>query len=139
MSDKSHQQAVEQSAVRTTASEINIKTGADKILQTQAFLVIAVAIGFYVYGQQILVIPAALFGGGIAMLNVWFADRRLRKAASNIASGQEVSAFYIGAVQRFVSTLLLFILGMLFLKLMPLPLLVAFASAQAGYLFNNGQ
>ena len=139
MSDKPQQNAVEQSAVRTTTSKIDIKTGAGKILQTQAILVIAVAISFYIYEQQFSVITAALFGGGIAMLNVWFADRRLRKAALNIALGQEASAFYIGAVERFVSTLLLFILGMLFLKLMPLPLLAAFASAQAGYLFNSGQ
>lgn len=124
-----------------SAAEIGVpKTGANRILVIQAVLTVSVAVFAYFYNAQLLdVVPAALWGGGIAMLNVWLADRRIRKAAEERIIGQEVSAFYIGAVERFISTLILFVVGMFVIKLMPLPLLGAFAAAQAGYLFGQGR
>jgi len=78
---------------------------------------------------------AALFGGGCALVNAWLLGRRLRLAA-NVAKaspGQEVTVIYVGALQRFALLLALFIVGMGWLKLNPVPLLVAFGAAQVAF------
>ena len=82
---------------------------------------------------------AALYGGAIVLFNVWMTNRRMRSAAeiAKIAPGKEVRVFYLAAVQRFVFTLAFFILGMGWLQLPPVPMLVAFAAAHLGYLFNR--
>lgn len=78
---------------------------------------------------------AALFGGGCALLNAWLLGRRLRLAAdvARTSPGQEVTVIYIGALQRFGLLLVLFVVGMGWLKLNPVPLLVAFGVAQIAF------
>ncbi len=78
---------------------------------------------------------AALFGGACALLNAWLLGRRLRLAANvaKISPGQEVMVIYVGVLQRFALLLALFIVGMGWLKLNPVPLLVAFGIAQVAF------
>lgn len=79
---------------------------------------------------------AALFGGMCALLNAWLLSRRLRLAAdvAKRSPGREVTVIYVGAIQRFALLLALFIVGMGWLKLNPVPLLVAFGVAQVAFL-----
>lgn len=78
---------------------------------------------------------AALFGGGCALLNGWLLGRRLRLAAdvARTSPGREVTIIYVGALQRFALLVALFVVGMGWLKLNPVPLLVAFAVAQVAF------
>ncbi|MEK8018620.1 MAG: ATP synthase subunit I [Candidatus Parabeggiatoa sp.] len=125
-------------SIEPPGGQITPDTGASKMLAFQSLLVAAVAWAFYIYQGQFAA-QAALYGGCIVMFNVWMTHRRLQAAAeiAKIAPGQEVKIFYLAAVQRFVFTLSFFILGMGWLGLPPVPLLVAFAIAHFGYLFNR--
>lgn len=118
-------------------ADFNVQTGASRIMTVQMVLVLLVAGGSF-WAWSVPGAQAALFGGLIAMLNTWIAGRKVRKAAlvAKNSPGQEVTVLYIGAVQRFVLTLLLFIAGMAMLKLMPAALLLAFGLAQLAYLFR---
>jgi len=125
---------------RSQATSIDIATlsNAPRMILAQAIIIIVVTAGFYGY-QGSFAAQAALFGGCIALLNLWSNYFLLGKAAkaSKTSPGTEISFFYIGAVQRFVTTLSLFVLGMWWLKLEPLVLLTAFAIAQLGLLFKK--
>jgi ATP synthase protein I len=125
-------------SIESPGGQITPDTGASKMLAVQSLLVAAVAWAFYIYQGQFAA-QAALYGGCIVMFNVWMTHRRLRAAAeiAKMAPGQEVKIFYLAAVQRFVFTLSFFIVGMGWLGLPPVPLLVAFAIAHVGYLFNR--
>ncbi len=109
-------------------------TDARMLLGMQALL-----IGIVVFLYLILAgspdAHAALFGGVCALLNAWLLGRRLRLAAdvARTAPGQEVTIIYVGALQRFALLLALFVVGMGWLKLNPVPLLVAFGVAQVAF------
>ncbi len=113
-------------------------TGASKILFIQLIVVLLTVIGFFCY-QDLYAAQSAAFGGSIAMLNVWQADRSLHLAANTarLSPGSEVTILYLGIIQRFVVTLVLFVAGMLWLKLSPLALMSAFAVAQLGFLLKK--
>lgn len=80
---------------------------------------------------------AALYGGAIALVNAWLLSSRIGKASDTSAQDAQrgIYILYFGAVQRFVFTLGAFILGMGYLELDPIPLLLTFMLAQAGYWF----
>ncbi len=120
------------------SAQIPLDTGVHKILAVQAILVTMVTWTFYGY-QGLLAAQAALYGGLMVMFNVWLMDRRLKKAAEIAIRhpNKEVYLFYIAAIQRFLLTLGLFILGMGVLALLPIPMVVTFGIAQIGYFFKN--
>jgi ATP synthase protein I len=62
--------------------------------------------------------------------------RSAELARADIRSGQ--ISLYFGAAQRFVAVLVLLAVGIGALKLAPLPLIIAFAVAQLGFLFYPG-
>jgi len=109
-----------------------------RLLLVQGVLVAAVAIGFGALSGAGAV-PAALFGGGIALLNTLISAERLHRATA--VAGQNPSGgmghLYAGAIVRFVATPALVVLGILALSLDAVALLAGFAVAQLGYLFNN--
>ena len=117
---------------------IAIDTGANKMLLIQSLLVAGIGILFYIY-QGVLAAQSALYGGGIVMFNVWMMDRRIQSAIklAKVAPGQEIKVLYIAAIQRFILTLIFLGFGMGGLQLPPIPLVVALAVAQLGYLFNG--
>lgn len=83
---------------------------------------------------------AALYGGGITVLNTWWLGRRVQRAGELAREQPERGqlALYAGAVQRFVVTLILLGIGLGWLKLAPIPLILAFAASQLGFLANIG-
>lgn len=115
-----------------------VNTGVKKILVTQLTIIVLTALVFFYY-HNLFAVQSALFGGMVAMLNVWLAERTLQAASkmAQTASGSEVNLLYIGVILRFVSTLILFVLGIFVFKLMPLALVSAFAAAQLAYLFKS--
>jgi ATP synthase protein I len=115
-----------------------LETGAAKILIVQSLLITGMVGIFYLYQGQ-LAAQSASYGGCMVMFNVWLTHRRLQTAAeiAAIAPGKEVHVFYFAAIQRFVFTIIFFAVGMGLLKLLPVPLLIAFAIAHLGYLFSE--
>lgn len=103
-----------------------------RLLFVQLLLVLSVALGYFVIknGDSAL---AAGYGGGIALANTIIMAWRVGRTNDRRAFAE----LYIGAGLRFALTLLLMALGMGLLKLDPLALIVGFAVAQLGYLFNR--
>jgi len=113
-----------------------------RILIYQVFLVAIVASALY-YAQQIEAVWAVGLGGLIAVSNVlshyfWLTMANAINKSPDSLTG-DVAFFYIGAVQRFVSTLLLFVLGFAWLKLPPLAIIAGFGIAQVAYVLGLKQ
>jgi F0F1-type ATP synthase assembly protein I len=116
-----------------------VLAGVRKILFYQVFLIAILASALY-YSQHIEAVWAVSLGGLIAIMNVlssyfwvWLAD--LTNKSPESLKG-DVAFFYIGAMQRFVTTLLFFILGFVWLKLPPLAILAGFGVAQVAYVLG---
>jgi ATP synthase protein I len=107
-----------------------------KLLLLQCAIIVVVAVFMFFYKSQ-SAMEAALYGGMIALVNTWISGRRTLSALLAQGSGQEVMILALGAMQRFAFTIVFFVVGMLFLKLMPVPLLAAFALAQGAYFFSD--
>ncbi len=119
---------------------IALQSGDVGLLLVIQFILVAAVVGFFLFTSDLLAAQAAAYGGGMALLVAWMLGRRALRAAevAKRHPGQETMVIYMGAVQRFVVVLVLFGLGMGWLKLQPVPLLAAFAVAQFGHLFNSG-
>jgi ATP synthase protein I len=115
-----------------------IDTGAKAIFSALALWAAAISL-FFLYTQGELAAQSALFGTFIVFFNVWLTQRKLRIAIllSQNSPEQAVGTIYLAAVQRFAFTLLFFIIGMGWMKLMPIPMLIAFAVAQFSYFFTG--
>jgi ATP synthase protein I len=115
---------------------MNAQLADARMLLGMQALLIGVVVFLYLVLRGSSDAHAALFGGVCALLNAWLLGRRLRLAADVARSspGREVALIYIGALQRFALLLALFIMGMGWLKLNPVPLLVAFGVAQIAFL-----
>lgn len=102
------------------------------VVIAQVFLIAAVAIAAFIWrGQEWAV--SALFGGAIVLVNSFLLALRVKRA-DRLEGGSVALTMYAGAAQRFVVTLVGFGIGMGLLKLAPLPMLIAFAAAQLGYM-----
>lgn len=109
---------------------------ARRIMAIQAALLVAVALAYWL-AEGMHPARSAAYGGVIALVAGWMLGRRVRlaKEVARVAPGRETTVLYIGAVQRFVTILALFALGMGWLNLSPVPILVAFGMAQAAFFF----
>lgn len=109
-----------------------------KVLALQAVLTCVVAVICYAM-LGVSSLGAATFGGALAMLHAWMLGQRVRLAteAARKQPGSETTVLYIGAIQRFVATLVGFGLGMGLLGLAPVPLLIAFAAAQVVFFMSR--
>ncbi|MCH9670901.1 MAG: ATP synthase subunit I [Gammaproteobacteria bacterium] len=109
-----------------------------KVVLLQAVVTCVVA-AFCFNSMGIDAVQASWFGGGLAMLHAWMLGRRVRLAteAAKAQPGSETTVMYLGAIERFVVTLLAFGLGMGLLKLMPVPMLIAFAAAQVVFFMSR--
>ena len=110
-----------------------------RLLLVQAGLVLFAAIGsFYYFGGE--AVPATLFGGAIAIANTFLLSRRL-DAASNLAVDNQnagVLTLYLGVIQRFVFTLVMFAVGIKVLGLVPpIAIIGGFAVAQLGFMISG--
>ncbi len=101
----------------------------------QALLVAAVA-GYFAIDDTGAA-GAALYGGAIALSNSMLLAWRVARATANLKrdAKRDVASLYLGAVQRFLFTLVAMVVGMGFLKLDPIALLIAFGVAQVAFFF----
>lgn len=101
---------------------------------TQAALALLVAGGFGVAGG-VWDALAALYGGGVPIVISGWQGWRLTRM--NARSGQSEAGallgLYVGALQRYAAVFVLLGLGLGVWRLAPLPLVLAFAVAQLGY------
>lgn len=108
-----------------------MQSGIRNVVIAQLILIAAVASVYFVW-QDAMHAVSALYGGAIVLVNSFLLAVRFRRAAY-LEGNQVATAMYLGAVQRFVTTLAGFAIGIGVLKLAPLPQIIAFAAAQFGY------
>lgn len=115
-----------------------LQSDARIVFSTQLVL-LAVSMWLFYFYQGENAAKAAFFGGFIVLFNQWMTHWRLRRAiiVARHSPGKEVSLLYLAAMQRFVFTLLFFIVGFAWLQLMPIPLLISFAVGQTGYFVSG--
>jgi len=82
---------------------------------------------------------AALYGGSITVLTTLLIAMRIGRAGEMSADEQQQSYLevYIGAIQKFILTVVLMAVGMGYLELNPIPLLICFAASQLSFAFNK--
>lgn len=105
------------------------------IFLLQAGLVlIGVGVAFFLAGQTGGL--AALYGGGVALINTWMLGRRVQRADDVVADNAQrgMIMLYISAVARFVFIVVALAVGLGGLKLAPLPLVATFVGAQAAFM-----
>lgn len=108
-----------------------MQSGIRNVIIAQVFLVAAAA-SIYFGWQGPGAGLAALFGGGIALLNSLLLAWRVRRA-DRVAPERVTAVMFIGAAQRFALTIAGFALGIAVLELEPVPLIIAFAVTQLGF------
>ena len=110
-----------------------------RLLLIQASLVLFASIGsFYYFGSDAVL--ATLFGGAIAIANTFLLSRRLDAASSLAVDNQNagVLTLYLGVIQRFVFTLVMFGIGIKVLGLVPpFAIIGGFAVAQLGFMISG--
>jgi len=106
-----------------------VSRDAVRVVLAQALLTLLIAGVFWVSGNGLQGL-AALYGGGVTMvLTAWLAWR-VRQAGTR---GGGLGSIFSGTVARYSLAALGMGVGMGLLKLPPLPLLVAFAVTQFGF------
>ena len=103
-----------------------LRKGVRRVILFQALLTLLVAAGFgYVRGRPELL--SAMYGGVVAILLSAWLGRGVKRAVG-------LGSLYANALTRYATAMLFLGIGMGVLKLTPLPLIVAFAVAQLGFL-----
>lgn len=117
----------------------NLEQGVQRVVLSQALLTLMVAAIFLITLGAFEAVSAC-YGGATTILSSWWLGRRVQRAGElalrDTKSGQ--LSLYGGAILRFVTVLVLLGLGIGLLKLPPIPLIIAFAVAQLGFLFTLG-
>ena len=118
---------------------MNVQQGdARRVLGIQGLLRVLVGGVFWLSGGMAQG-QAALYGGGCALVSTWLLARRVRLAIdmARVSPGSETGVLLLGAIQRFALVLGLFVLGMGWIDLSPVPLVVGFAVAQAAFFLHG--
>jgi ATP synthase protein I len=101
-------------------------TGVLRVILLQAALTLSVS-AVFAYTRGPAEALSALYGGGCAMLlSAWL--------GRTVGRLRGLGSLYAGAVTRYALAVVCLGLGLGALKLAPLPLIVAFAAAQFGFL-----
>jgi ATP synthase protein I len=112
-----------------------MRTATYSLLAIQLLLTLIIAAFFYIQQGDLTVVWSACYGGGVGLgVSALLAFRLLQAARP----GAGVAGLYLGAVERFVFVVAAFAVGLAVLKLAPIPLLVGFVGAEAGYYIAAG-
>lgn len=106
---------------------------ARRVLVTQVLLTVLIAIGFGVardWGQAL----AAVYGGMVTLLVTGWLAWRLRRAGQVNDAAAGMGVIYSSWFLRYAAVMVLLGMGLGYLKLQALPLLIAFAVTQLGFL-----
>ena len=115
-----------------------LQSTAARLLKIQLTIITLTALGF-VLKADFAAGYSAFAGGLIALVNTGISSHFLRRATavSSSSPNQGLVLFYSGAGLRFIVVPLCFGLGIAVFELTPIAMLVGFALAQFGYLFNH--
>lgn len=82
---------------------------------------------------------ALLYGGGISLSVSLIMLMRVNQATNKAAQGKQSGTMYIyiGAVERMFVSIVLFGLGFVWLKLLPVPMIVGLVAGQFGFLIGG--
>lgn len=106
-----------------------------RLIVVQVILTFIVALGYLTF-QNTNGFMAALFGGSITLSGTLIMAWRISRAG-DVDKQQGYMEIYIGAIQKFILTLVLMALGMGYFKLDPLAILIAFAVTQLSFIANK--
>ena len=109
-----------------------------RLFIVQVVITFIVALGYFAF-QNTNGFFAALYGGSITLSGTLLMAWRISRAGE-VASTQKQQGYieiYIGAIQKFVLTLVLMAIGMGYLKLDPLAILICFALTQFSFIANK--
>ena len=109
-----------------------------RLLLIQVALVLVALLGAY-YRYEAAGAVAALYEGGIALINTLWLGRKVELAGEMAEDDLKrgIYAIYFNAVQRFVFVLVALGVGLQALQLTPQPLLLTFGIAQVAYFFGR--
>ena len=111
-----------------------------KLAALQLTLVMATSVLFYLWNGAFAAASTG-FGGGIAMINIalllWRRDRADRGRA--LSAGESIRLLYRSMLERFISVMALFWLGMGVLELYAPALLAGFVVGQLALLFIGNE
>jgi len=109
-----------------------------RLLIVQVLLAFVIALAYLVL-QNTEGFFASLFGAAITISGTLLMAWRISRSGEVAASDQQQGyiEIYIGAIQKFILTLLLMAFGMGYLKLDPLAILVSFAATQLSFIANK--
>jgi len=111
-----------------------------KLAALQLTLVMATSVLFYLWSGAFAAASTG-FGGGIAMINIalllWRRDRADRGRA--LSAGESIRLLYRSMLERFISVMALFWLGMGVLELYAPALLAGFVVGQLALLFIGNE
>ncbi len=108
-----------------------------RLIIVQFILTFIVALGYLAF-QDLNGFSAALYGGIITLSGTLLMAWRISRAGETAGDKQQgYIEIYIGAIQKFILTLILMAFGMGYLKLDPLAILVGFAISQFSFIANK--
>ncbi|NOY73826.1 MAG: ATP synthase subunit I [Gammaproteobacteria bacterium] len=120
--------------MNTLGSDKKFKTGARSVVLTQICIGGFTSAGFLLK-SGVPSAQAAIFGAFIGVVLSLFLSWSVARAANAAPEKQRISMgmLYLSAAQRFLLALVLFSVGLGYLKLEPLPMVVTFGLVQIGY------
>lgn len=109
-----------------------------RLIIVQVILMLIVAFSYLAF-QHLNGCLAALFGGSITLSGTLLMAWRISRAGEVAAQEKQQGyiEIYIGALQKFILTLVLMAFGMGYLKLDPLAILIGFAITQLSFIANK--
>jgi len=118
-----------------------MRRGVRNILSIQVLLATVAALIVFGWQREMELALAALYGGGIAIVNTLLLARRTSRAAVLAEGNLKWSALtlYAGMLERLIFTGVAFAVGLGTLALPPVPLLAVFAGAQLAYVAGGAR
>lgn len=106
-----------------------------KIIGYQVALVALLASVAGLLNVESLDYKSLLYGGGISLVASLVMLLRVNQATKKVSEGNQGGNLYIyiGAIERLFVSIVLFGLGFVWLKLMPLPMIVGLIAGQVGF------
>ena len=96
-------------------------------------------VGLSAWQLDIVIAKGVLFGGLIAVINSLQILRHMRRAnrVAGVDANRNVRIFYLCAMERLIMTLALFAVGLVALKLAPLPVISGFIAGQVALVLGS--
>lgn len=106
-----------------------------RIIAYQVSLILIVAATVGIFEFQRFDLNGVLYGGLISVVVAIVMMLRINQAAKKVQQGNQRGNLYIylGAMERLLLSIVLFGLGFMWLKLMPLPMITGLVAGQLGF------